>query len=89
MPEPLRLRVQRPDGTPVVGARVLVAVRGEPFAPRPGGTVKTAPVELTTDAAGCVSYGEARISMPRAEPLAGAWGAWVADLDDRMTGACR
>ena len=52
MPEPLRLRVQRPDGTPVADARVLVAVRGEPFLPRPGGTVKTAPVELVTDAAG-------------------------------------
>lgn len=52
MPEPLRLRVQRPDGTPVAGARVLVALRGEPFAPRPGGTVKTAPVELVTDANG-------------------------------------
>lgn len=38
--------------------------------------------------AGCASYGEARLSMPRpldTSPL----GAWVADLDDRMTGACR
>ena len=39
--------------------------------------------------AGCVSYGEARLAMPRAEPLVGSWGEWVADLDDRMTGACR
>jgi hypothetical protein len=41
--------------------------------------------------AGCVSYGEARLSMPRDVSLdgAGAWGGWIADLDDRMTGACR
>lgn len=39
--------------------------------------------------AGCQSYGEARLAMPRAEPLVGAWGAWVADTDDRMTGTCR
>lgn len=53
MPEPLRFRVQRPDGTPVADARVLVAVLGEPFAVQPwGGTVKTAPVELVTDATG-------------------------------------
>lgn len=37
--------------------------------------------------AGCISYGEARIDMPR--PLgAGPLASWVADLDDRMTGAC-
>lgn len=38
--------------------------------------------------AGCTAYGEARLEMPRplgASPL----GAWVADLDDRMTGTCR
>ena len=40
--------------------------------------------------AGCVSYGEARLGMPRAEPVpTGKWGDWVADLDDRMTGTCR
>jgi len=38
--------------------------------------------------AGCQSYGEARLSMPR--PLGfGPLAEWVADLDDRMTGACR
>jgi len=37
---------------------------------------------------GCLSYGEARLSMPR--PLADdATGVWIADLDARMTGACR
>ena len=38
--------------------------------------------------AGCSSYGEARLAMPSplgASPLA----TWVADLDDRMTAACR
>jgi hypothetical protein len=39
--------------------------------------------------AGCMSYAEARLAMPRAEPIGGAWGEWVADLDDRMTGSCR
>jgi hypothetical protein len=40
--------------------------------------------------AGCLSYGEARLAMPRSEPLpVTAWGGWIADLDDRMTGACR
>jgi len=42
-----------------------------------------------TPEAGCLSYGEARLSMPRGQPLTGPWGAWVADLDDRITGACR
>lgn len=38
--------------------------------------------------AGCMSYGEARLSLPR--PLGdGALAAWVADLDDRMTGSCK
>lgn len=40
--------------------------------------------------AGCAAYGEARLSMPREAPLpGGAWGGWIADLDDRMTGTCR
>jgi hypothetical protein len=39
--------------------------------------------------AGCSSYGEARLLMPRDVPLTGKWGEWTADLDDRMTGACR
>jgi hypothetical protein len=40
--------------------------------------------------AGCVSYGIARATMPPPDTVpAGAWGQWVADTDDRMTGACR
>ncbi len=37
--------------------------------------------------AGCTAYGEARLSMPAlgADPLS----QWVAELDSRMTGACR
>jgi len=43
---------------------------------------------MPTGDAGCMSYGEARLSMPR--PLGdGPLPEWVADLDDRMTGACR
>lgn len=38
--------------------------------------------------AGCKSYGEARVSMPR--PLANtAEGRWIAILDARMTATCR
>ena len=40
--------------------------------------------------AGCISYAEARMSMPPAETVpSGTWGEWIADTDDRMTGACR
>lgn len=40
--------------------------------------------------AGCVAYGEARLSMPAADALPrGPWGSWIADTDDRMTGTCR
>lgn len=40
--------------------------------------------------AGCTAYGEARLLMPRAEPVpTGKWGDWIADTDDRMTGTCR
>lgn len=40
--------------------------------------------------AGCLSYAEARLAMPPAETVpAGPWGDWIADTDDRMTGACR
>jgi len=40
--------------------------------------------------AGCGSYGEARLTMPDALTVPdGKWGEWIADLDDRMTGACR
>ena len=40
--------------------------------------------------AGCASYGEARLMMPRDVPLPKSrWGDWIADTDDRMTGACR
>jgi len=39
--------------------------------------------------AGCGSYAEARLDMPRSEPLpSGPWGVWIADTDDRLTGAC-
>ncbi len=38
--------------------------------------------------AGCASYGEARLSMPRPLPN-DALGAWVAETDARMTGTCR
>lgn len=45
---------------------------------------------MPTGDAGCASYAEARLFMPRAVPLPpGAWGGWIADTDDRMTGACR
>lgn len=48
------------------------------------GCVKT----MAAGDAGCASYGEARLSMPR--PVgAGPLAEWVADLDDRMTGTCR
>lgn len=37
--------------------------------------------------AGCASYSEARLSLP--VPLdTSTLAHWVADLDDRMTGAC-
>jgi len=42
--------------------------------------------------AGCASYAEARLAMPPAETVAEvppAWAGWIADLDDRMSGACR
>jgi len=40
--------------------------------------------------AGCVSYAEARLTMPREVAVgSGPWVQWVADTDDRMTGACR
>ena len=38
--------------------------------------------------AGCLSYGEARLTMPRTLGE-GPLPEWVAGLDDRMTGACR
>lgn len=38
--------------------------------------------------AGCASYREARLAMPDAPLGSGPWPEWVADLDDRMTGAC-
>lgn len=51
----------------------------------------TACAETTASGdAGCASYGIARATMPPPDTLpGGAWGAWVADTDDRMTGACR
>lgn len=40
--------------------------------------------------AGCTSYAEARLDMPRDVPVpSGRWGGWIADTDDRMTGTCR
>jgi hypothetical protein len=40
--------------------------------------------------AGCAAYSEARLLMPRAEPLpTSKWGDWIVDTDDRMTGTCR
>lgn len=40
--------------------------------------------------AGCLAYGEARLAMPPYDTVpGGAWGLWIADTDDRMTGACR
>jgi hypothetical protein len=38
--------------------------------------------------AGCLSYGEARLTMPRTLGE-GPLPEWVAGLDDRMTAACR
>ena len=37
--------------------------------------------------AGCTSYGEARLAMPGLG--VDALSQWVADMDDRMTGACK
>ena len=42
--------------------------------------------------AGCASYAEARLAQPPAETVTDVpphWAAWIADLDDRMTGTCR
>ena len=40
--------------------------------------------------AGCQSYAEARLVMPAVDTVPGGkWGDWIADTDDRMTGACR
>jgi len=42
--------------------------------------------------AGCGAYAEARLGRPAAASVAAvppAWQAWIADLDDRMTGTCR
>ena len=39
--------------------------------------------------AGCASYREARLDMPPPDTVpSGAWGDWIADTDDRMTGTC-
>lgn len=42
--------------------------------------------------AGCASYAEARTARPAAGTIVDVpapWAAWIADLDDRMTGTCR
>lgn len=47
---------------------------------------------MGTGDAGCASYAEARLARPPAETVAAiptGWSDWIADLDDRMTGACR
>ncbi len=41
----------------------------------------------TTTVGGCEAYGEARRDMPGLG--SDSLSQWVADLDDRMTGACR
>lgn len=39
--------------------------------------------------AGCVSYAEARLDMPREVPLPrDAWGSWIGKTDTRMSGTC-
>lgn len=47
----------------------------------------TACAGMTAIGAGCSAYGEARLTMPQLGN--DALSVWVADLDDRMTGACR
>lgn len=38
---------------------------------------------------GCAAYAERRLAMPRDVPLGdGPWPRWIADTDNRMTGAC-
>ena len=39
--------------------------------------------------AGCISYGEARLTMPDLTMVPPHIADWIANLDDRMTGACR
>lgn len=40
--------------------------------------------------AGCTAYAGLRNQMPREVPLpTNAWGAWIVDTDDGMTGTCR
>ena len=51
-------------------------------------TLLTTGCVKTVDA-GCDSYAEARLSMPDQPLGVGPWPDWVADTDDRMTGACR
>jgi len=41
---------------------------------------------------GCASYAEARLARPSAATVTQVppdWAAWIADLDDRITGTCR
>ena len=41
--------------------------------------------------AGCTAYQEARLALPPVDTLASVpmpWAQFIADLDDRMTGAC-
>jgi len=47
---------------------------------------------MSTGDAGCTSYAEARLARPPAATVTEVpsdWASWIADLDDRMTGACR
>ena len=44
----------------------------------------------TTGDAGCISYGEARVTMPTdPEILPDGWLSWVVGTDTRMTATCR
>lgn len=42
----------------------------------------------TTLDAGCLSYSIERLNMPDSPVPETAWGEWIADTDDRMTGTC-
>jgi len=56
------------------------------------GTLLTSGCATTMAAgdAGCVSYGEARLTMPReTATLDAKWLRWIATMDSRMTGTCR
>jgi len=39
--------------------------------------------------AGCQTFGEAMLRLPDEPVPETAWGGWIADTVDQMTGACR